>query len=106
MQRLRAITHVRFGLIPVRSPLLGKSFLLSLPGGTKMFQFSPLAYPGYVFTWTYHSITVTGFPIQKSPDQRMFSSSPKLIAAYRVFLRRLAPRHPPSALTNLATKLS
>ncbi len=31
-----------FGLIPVRSPLLGKSRLLSLPPGTEMFQF-----PGY-----------------------------------------------------------
>ena len=51
-------------------------------------------------------LTAPGFPIQKSPDQRMFSSYPKLIAAYHVFLRRLAPRHPPSALTSLATKLS
>src|SRR5699024_1874845 len=31
-----------FGLFPFRSPLLGKSRLLSLPPGTKMFQF-----PGY-----------------------------------------------------------
>lgn len=31
-----------FGLIPFRSPLLGKSRLLSLPPGTEMFQF-----PGY-----------------------------------------------------------
>ena len=28
-----------FGLIPFRSPLLGKSHLLSLPLGTEMFQF-------------------------------------------------------------------
>ncbi len=33
----------RFGLVPVRSPLLGESLLFSLPGGTKMFQFPPLA---------------------------------------------------------------
>ena len=32
----------RFGLFPVRSPLLRKSLLLSFPPGTKMFQF-----PGY-----------------------------------------------------------
>src|SRR5690625_1853702 len=32
----------RFGLFPFRSPLLGKSRLLSFPPGTKMFQF-----PGY-----------------------------------------------------------
>ena len=33
----------RFGLFPVRSPLLGESLLFSLPGGTKMFQFPPFA---------------------------------------------------------------
>ena len=33
----------RFGLIPVRSPLLGESFLFSLPAGTKMFQFPAYA---------------------------------------------------------------
>ena len=32
-----------FGLFPGRSPLLGESLLFSLPGGTKMFQFPPLA---------------------------------------------------------------
>ena len=47
----------------------------------------------------------TGFPIQKSPDQCLFSSSPKLIAAYHVFHRLLTPRHPPPALNSLATKL-
>ena len=31
----------------------------------------------------------------------MFSSSPKLIAAYHVFHRLLTPRHPPVALCNL-----
>lgn len=51
-------------------------------------------------------LTVTGFPIQKSPDQSLLGSSPRLIAACRVFHRRLAPRHPPSALCSLATKLS
>ena len=33
----------RFGLIPVRSPLLRESLLLSLPPGTEMFQFPGLA---------------------------------------------------------------
>lgn len=48
-------------------------------------------------------LTTTGSPIQKSPDQRMFSSSPRLIATFYVFLRLLAPRHPPFALSSLAT---
>ena len=36
------LTRVRFRLTPVRSPLLGGSRLLSLPRGTKMFQFPRL----------------------------------------------------------------
>jgi hypothetical protein len=35
----------RFRLIPVRSPLLGESRLISFPPGTEMFQFSGLASP-------------------------------------------------------------
>ena len=35
--------HHRFGLTPVRSPLLGGSRLLSLPPGTEMFQFPGFA---------------------------------------------------------------
>jgi len=42
-QRLQALTRRRFRLFPVRSPLLRKSRFLSLPGGTEMFQFPPLA---------------------------------------------------------------
>ena len=42
VQRLPAITHDRFSLFPVRSPLLGESLLLSLPAGTEMFHFPAL----------------------------------------------------------------
>jgi hypothetical protein len=42
-----------------------------------------------------------GSPIQKSTDQGLLGISPWLIAACNVFHRLLAPRHPPSALTNL-----
>jgi hypothetical protein len=42
-----------------------------------------------------------GFPIRKSPDQRSFSSSPRLIAAIHVLHRLLVPRHPPCALVLL-----
>jgi hypothetical protein len=34
IQRLRAITYDWFGLLPLRSPLLGESLLLSTPEGT------------------------------------------------------------------------
>ena len=42
----RALLHIRFGLFPGRSPLLGESLLFSSPGGTKMFQFPPFASHG------------------------------------------------------------
>ena len=40
----------RFRLIPFRSPLLGKSQLLSVPRATEMFQFAPLAMDTYGFS--------------------------------------------------------
>src|SRR6476620_7950106 len=45
-----------------------------------------------------------GFPIRKSRDQRLVSTSPALIAAAHVLLRLLAPRHPPCALHLLIVK--
>src|SRR5713101_1147325 len=45
MQRRQAYAHRRFGLFPVRSPLLGESRLLSLPPGTEMFHFPGLPRP-------------------------------------------------------------
>src|SRR2546423_9676966 len=45
-----------------------------------------------------------GFPIRKSRDQRLVSTSPTLIAAAHVLHRLLAPRHPPCALVLLIEK--
>src|SRR5919106_380958 len=45
-----------------------------------------------------------GFPIRKSPGQRLVSTSPGLIAAAHVLHRLLAPRHPPCALVLLIRK--
>src|SRR4051812_3404820 len=46
-----------------------------------------------------------GFPIRKSRGQRLVSTSPRLIAASHVLHRLLVPRHPPCALSSLATKM-
>ena len=46
-----------------------------------------------------------GCPIRESPDQSLFSGSPKLIAASHVFHRHPTPRHPPFALSSLAINL-
>ena len=40
----------RFGLFPVRSPLLGESRLISLPQATEMFHFAWLALSAYEFS--------------------------------------------------------
>ena len=42
-----------------------------------------------------------GFPIRASAGQRLFSASPRLIAAVHALHRLLVPRHPPCALTIL-----
>ena len=64
-----------FGLFPFRSPLLRKSLLLSLPLGTKMFQFP--RYASFILLssdkrtaplWT------VGCPIRKSPDQSLLTT--------------------------------
>src|SRR5881392_2854435 len=45
-----------------------------------------------------------GFPIRRSRDQRLVSTSPTLFAAAHVLHRLLAPRHPPCALVPLIEK--
>ena len=40
----------QFGLIPVRSPLLGESLLFSFPSATEMFQLAEFALATYVFS--------------------------------------------------------
>ena len=42
-----------------------------------------------------------GFPIRTSPDQCLFSSSPKLFAAIHALHHLSAPRYPPYALSSL-----
>ena len=44
-QRHQALTPLRFGLIPFRSPLLRESLLLSVPRVTEMFQFTRFPLP-------------------------------------------------------------
>ena len=55
---------IGFVLIPVRSPLLWESHLISLPLATEMFHFTRLApILGNI------ALTTLGCPIRKSPDQ-------------------------------------
>ncbi len=104
VQRLPAITHARFSLIRVRSPLLTESLLFSLPVGTEMFHFPTFPLPAlYIQAGVTRSpcSAQRGFPIRKSSDQSSIISSPRLIADLYVLLRLQMPRHPPFALRNL-----
>ena len=46
-------TDATFGLLPVRSSLLGESRLISFPRGTEIFQFSRFAFRTYEFSTEY-----------------------------------------------------
>ena len=50
-------------------------------------------------------MTPAGFPHSEISGSKLVSSSPKLIAAYRVLHRLPMPRHPPLALNSLSKKL-
>ena len=93
----------RFGLFRVRSPLLTESLLFSFPAGTEMVHFPALSSPAYGFSRGYPGITLGGFPHSEISGSTPVCGSPKLIAAYRVLHRLLAPRHPPYALSSLTT---
>ena len=75
---------VRFRLVPVRSPLLRESRLISFPPGTEMFQFpgSPRVFRA----------------------RRSLGSSPGLFAAFHARIL-MTPRHPPRALRSLTTPI-
>ena len=84
----------RFGLFPVRSPLLGESHMMSFPPGTKMFQF-----PGFApSSLMVHGLQPCGLPHSDMSGSFPVCRSPDLFAAYHVLPRLRKPRHPPFAL--------
>ena len=103
----RTRRHGRFGLIPVRSPLLRESPKLSVPGVTEMFHFTRFASAPYNSLHGEASdandaaSAASGCPIRTSRDLGLFGGSPGLIAAFHVLHRLLAPRHPPRTLGSM-----
>src|SRR6188474_2536698 len=57
--------------------------------------------PAYEFSRGSPGINQEGFPHSEIPGSKLVCSSPRLIAAYRVLHRLLAPRHSPYALSSL-----
>ena len=68
---LPGLTYIRFGLLPVRSPLLRESQLLSVPADTKMCQFSALAAATYVFNCSCPGTTRDGLPHSEIPGSKL-----------------------------------
>ena len=99
-QRRQPITSIQFGLVPVRSPLLGESRLISVPPATEMFHFAGLPARHYVFMPRSKSFITWWLPHSDIPGSKLARSSPRLFAACHVLLRRLPPRHPPCALNH------
>ena len=83
--------------VPVRSPLLGESRLLSVPPGTEMVHFPGLATPPYVFRWRDPGLPSMGCPIRKSPGQSLFAahrSLSQLTTSFIAVLRQGIHRTP------------
>ncbi len=87
----------RFRLLPVRSPLLGESRLLSSPRGTKMFQFPRSALDDLCIQPPMPPLPDGGFPHSDTPGSTPAYGSPGRFGVRPVLLRLPAPRHPPCA---------
>ena len=84
MQPLPGITHDRFSLIRVRSPLLTESLLFSLPVGTEMFHFPTFPLPALYIQAGVTGSSPAGFPHSEILGSPFVYQLPE---AYRRFLR-------------------
>ena len=84
MQRLPAITHDRFSLFRVRSPLLTESLLFSLPVGTEMFHFPTFPLPALYIQAGVAESSPAGFPHSEILGSGLVYQLPE---AYRRLLR-------------------
>ena len=95
----------RFGLFPFRSPLLRKSLFVFFSSG--YLDVSVHRVPLRTLSGLRHihvrirRVFLRGFPHSDIRGSWDICSSPRLFAAYHVFLRLSVPRHPPCALFSL-----
>src|ERR1700693_695070 len=95
-----------FRLFRFRSPLLSESRLIYFPPGTEMVHFPGLARTRLCIQRVVARFCRAGFPHSDIPGSKPVCGFPRLIAAYHVLRRLLAPRHPPYALSSLTIKLT
>ncbi len=79
-----ANTLQTLGLLPVRSPLLGESRLISFPQGTEMFHF-----PWFAPLKGNMTRAMLGCPIQKSGNQSFLAAPPGLSQPSTSFIASL-----------------
>lgn len=103
-QRVSALTPLGFRLLPLRSPLLRQSPLISVPAATEMFHFAAFAPATYGFSDGFRQMSSGGLPHSEISGSTPACGSPKLIVACHVLHRRSKPRHPPTALRSLTTR--
>ena len=99
----RMYYYIWFGLFCFRSPLLTESIIFFILLWV-LRCFSSPRIASYILFYSYMDIIVlsmTGFPIRKSMIVTDICSLSWLIAACRVLLRLLMPRHSPYALISL-----
>ncbi len=75
--------------------------LLSFPPVNEMFQFTGFPSVHYFICVKILHLLCSEFPHSEICGSTLICSSPQLIAACHVLLRRLVPRHPPYALRSL-----
>ena len=98
----------RFGLRPVRSPLLRPSRLISLPQGTEMFQFPHVPPGGSLPSPPGDRPRQTaGLPHSGIHGSAWLTAPRGFSQSAHALLRPFAPRHPPcAALPSASTRLS
>ena len=90
--------HVRrFGLVRFRSPLLAESLLISSPRGTEMFHFPRSRLRRLFGSPADGAHERAGLLHSDTHGSTVACTSPWTIAACRVLLRLLSPRHPSCA---------
>ena len=91
----------RFGLLPLRSPLLGESLLISSPALLRWFTSRSLAPPRYCLRARGARLPACGLPHSGTRGSQDVCSYPRLFAACRALLRPASPRHPPWTYSRL-----
>ena len=88
----------RFGLFRFRSPLLTESLVVFSSSGYLDVSVHRVPFHTlWIHVWIHEGFSC-GFPHSDTRGSMDICSSPRLFAAYHVFLRLLVPRHPPCAL--------